>query len=405
MHTNQSTLMITVIVTLLSVIGVALPYPVLTPLFLEHQSPMADFGGLPAPLLLGGVLAIYPLFVFIGGQYIGSWSDIHGRRPLLLHTTAGAIVGYLLSAYALYSDNYLLLLASRAVTGLCEGNVAVARAIVTDIATPEQKTQSFARISAAAYAGYLFGPLLGGFLAQWHAGFVFIGGAVLMVLAWLAIAAKLPETRQPTEAGDGGGGNAFQLLGDLRVRQLWSGYLLVTLGINAFYQFYPFYLVEKWHFDAQEIATATALLTISMIFFSLVLIKKVEGWLGQAQSICIASLVLAGLMVAMPLPDDAWSVMVMFPLFGLAIGAVNGYFTVYISNECAEAPQGQLMGLLSSTFFITSVSITLVGSIIASESSRFTLWLGGISLVLGILLFSHYLLQKQRRASLADSAA
>ncbi|ACJ28434.1 hypothetical protein swp_1659 [Shewanella piezotolerans WP3] len=51
-------LMITLIVTLISVAGIALPYPILAPLFEQGDSALSQFMGLPKELLLGIVLGV-----------------------------------------------------------------------------------------------------------------------------------------------------------------------------------------------------------------------------------------------------------------------------------------------------------------------------------------------------------
>ncbi|WP_228371123.1 hypothetical protein [Shewanella piezotolerans] len=50
--------MITLIVTLISVAGIALPYPILAPLFEQGDSALSQFMGLPKELLLGIVLGV-----------------------------------------------------------------------------------------------------------------------------------------------------------------------------------------------------------------------------------------------------------------------------------------------------------------------------------------------------------
>ena len=49
------------LVVLLSCAGIALPYPILAPLFLNEVSSLTTFAGIPPKLLLGLILAIYPL--------------------------------------------------------------------------------------------------------------------------------------------------------------------------------------------------------------------------------------------------------------------------------------------------------------------------------------------------------
>lgn len=128
-------------VTLLACMGLSLPYPVLTPLFIDAPvSSLNSYAGFSGETLLTTLLAIYPLGIFIGSSFIGALSDRFGRRKVLANTLIICFLGYLVSAYALYIGDYLLLLISRFLTGITEGNISIARAIALDIGQSSSKT-------------------------------------------------------------------------------------------------------------------------------------------------------------------------------------------------------------------------------------------------------------------------
>ncbi len=129
----NSILMVTLLVTLISVSGIALPYPLLAPLFDAGTSPLTDFMSLPMQILFGIVIGIYPLGLIIGSSFIGAFSDQHGRRKILIFTMFGSSLSYILTAYAVISGSFLLFCLSRFITGLLEGNISIARAIATDL--------------------------------------------------------------------------------------------------------------------------------------------------------------------------------------------------------------------------------------------------------------------------------
>ena len=130
-------------VTLLACMGLSLPYPVLTPLFIDAPvSSLNSYAGFSGETLLTTLLAIYPLGIFIGSSFIGALSDRFGRRKVLANTLIICFLGYLVSAYALYIGDYLLLLISRFLTGITEGNISIARAIALDIGQASAKSTS-----------------------------------------------------------------------------------------------------------------------------------------------------------------------------------------------------------------------------------------------------------------------
>src|SRR5690349_22237529 len=58
------------------------------------------FGG--NSLIYGIVSAIYPAFQLIGAPVLGRWSDIYGRKKILLLSNGGTLVGWIIFLSALF---------------------------------------------------------------------------------------------------------------------------------------------------------------------------------------------------------------------------------------------------------------------------------------------------------------
>ena len=82
------------LVVLFSSAGIALPYPILAPLFLNEVSALTTFADLPSKILLGIILAIYPLGVIFGSSVLGAASGIYGRKKTLVITLVLTAVSY-----------------------------------------------------------------------------------------------------------------------------------------------------------------------------------------------------------------------------------------------------------------------------------------------------------------------
>src|SRR5208282_2042525 len=92
--------------------------------------------------------------------------DRHGRRPILLITTAGAAVSYVLFALASGLQNphtaIVMMILARSFAGMCGGNITVAQAYMADITPPEQRSKKMGLIGMAFGLGFIFGPAIGG---------------------------------------------------------------------------------------------------------------------------------------------------------------------------------------------------------------------------------------------------
>ena len=105
------------------------------------------FGG--DAIVYGLLAATYPAFQLIGSPVLGRWSDIFGRKIVLLLSNVGTSVGWILFLFALFlpvekSFNIdiafigtcviivplLVLFLARAIDGITGGNISVANDIL-----------------------------------------------------------------------------------------------------------------------------------------------------------------------------------------------------------------------------------------------------------------------------------
>nr|WP_010133865.1 MFS transporter [Microbulbifer agarilyticus] len=382
MNNAKATLITVMLVTLIGSAGIALPYPVLAPLFLDGPpNPLTHFLGLPPKLLLGFALAVFPIGLLIGSSVLGAMSDQFGRRRTLVFTLILAALGYALAALALNWQNFVLFVAARFVTGLCEGNIAIARAMAADLHPVIDRTRALSLAMSCAYAGWLLGPLSGGYLAVFGPSVVFWAGAAAVLVCALLAQLFLPVDRRPTPAR----GNFLQLIRSENSLVLWREpairalalfNLLFCLGVNAFYEFYPFWLVEKFGFVPHEIAWNTVVATAVMITVSALAVPPLKNRFGANPLVFRGALALGGLLALLPLANSQGT-LVMFALIGASIATVNGIFPALMSERFERYGQGKVMGLLTANFCLSNAIIALLGSVLALLGSQWTLLLGG----------------------------
>ncbi|MBL8630776.1 MAG: MFS transporter [Rhodospirillaceae bacterium] len=145
------------------------------------------------------IIGFYALCQFVAAPMWGQISDRYGRKPVLLITSAGSCFAFLLLAYA---DSVWVLILSRAIGGICAGNLATAYAYVTDVTTPENRASGMGKVGAAFGLGFVLGPALGGFLAGgenlMNVNFLApaLGAASIAALAFLCALFFLTESRK-----------------------------------------------------------------------------------------------------------------------------------------------------------------------------------------------------------------
>lgn len=180
-------MLIVFLVIVLDLIGFGIMVPILAYYVVQ-------LGG--GPELATFCMALYAMGMLISTPILGRLSDYHGRRPILMLSMIGAIIGYLMLGFA---ESLWVVALSRLLAGLMAGNIAAAQAYITDITSEEDRAKGMGLIGAAFGLGFIIGPALGSYLAgdDFATANLFLPAMVstgLCAAAFLAIVFMLPES-------------------------------------------------------------------------------------------------------------------------------------------------------------------------------------------------------------------
>jgi DHA1 family tetracycline resistance protein-like MFS transporter len=156
---------------------------------------------------VGLLFSIYSACQLIAAPILGLMSDRFGRRPVLLLSQAGSVLGYLLLGYATARDwNHVslglgLVFLSRAIDGLSGGNISAAQAYIADVTSQENRAKGMGLLGAAFGIGFSIGPAIGGVLGHYHVSWPAFAAAVFSLFAAAQTFFRLPESRvhKPSE--------------------------------------------------------------------------------------------------------------------------------------------------------------------------------------------------------------
>ena len=155
-----------------------------------------------SPFMVASLFAAYSLGSVFGEIYWGRRSDVIGRRPVLIMTTACAALSYVAFAFA---PTYALAIGIRVITGFFSGTFSVVASTIADITPPQSRAKDMGYFGASFNLGFATGPAIGGLLADPAAGLAgfrapLLAAAALAAAASVWAAMALPETR-PTGVG------------------------------------------------------------------------------------------------------------------------------------------------------------------------------------------------------------
>jgi DHA1 family tetracycline resistance protein-like MFS transporter len=154
--------------------------------------------GIPVEYI-GLLLGCYAGGELLATPFVGGIADRVGRRPVLLASTTGIGVGFILLFLA---PGAIATAFSLLVIGIFESVLhPTAATVITDVVPEDERRGHFAMTRVMSNAGRIIGPALGGILAIWSLHLVFFGAAVTILIGAVTVAALLPETwHGPAEA-------------------------------------------------------------------------------------------------------------------------------------------------------------------------------------------------------------
>jgi DHA1 family tetracycline resistance protein-like MFS transporter len=173
----------------LNSLGFTIILPVI-PFLVARYVPAAQVG-----LFVGIIIAAYSLCQFVAAPALGALSDRFGRRPILLVSLLGTVVGYVIFGIG---GALWILFVGRIIDGLTGGNISTMFSYVADISEPKDRGRLYGRLGAAGGFGFVVGPAVGGIVAQvsLSAPLFLAAGVTLLNVCWgiLVLPESLPST-------------------------------------------------------------------------------------------------------------------------------------------------------------------------------------------------------------------
>lgn len=376
------------LLTLVNVIGFTLLIPILPGIVRTYVAEeYVSFG-------YGLLLSLYAGFQFLAGPFLGSLSDVYGRRKLLFFSQLGTALSWIVFAAAYFipseAEIFGLPLAlivigiSRITDGITGGNVSVANAWVSDITKPERKTKVFGQIGALFGLGFLFGPALGGYTIASEYGYLLTGGVaflisfVTLIFIYFYLPESLPKSKRDTrvDASILDDFNIFKQLKGFKNQQLiWDLALLRTFFSIVFATYTTIIiLIYESEFGISSLVLGFLLSLIGIFSFvnQAYVGPALASKLGDARSIYVSFIILFFSLALIPfIPSGQGSINAGFWLltinaYFLNIGISLGMptFKTLFSKSVSERKQGKIIGIDESLLsFGNSVAPILSGFI------------------------------------------
>jgi MFS family permease len=390
---------------------------------------VTKFGG--NAIVYGLLAATYPGFQLIGAPVLGRWSDIFGRKKVLLLSNVGTSVGWILFLFALslpseksFSiDIYflgtfviniplLVLFLARAIDGITGGNISIANAYLADLSSDRTRSKNFGKMAISSNLGFILGPALAGILG----GTIY--GAILPVLAALILSLVTliviyfllreskpsseeilvpeegtirkvfsQECREPYSTVSTKKPRLWDVFKLKHISFLLVLYFLIFLGFNIYYAAFPTHAANDLKWSVTQLGIFYAVLSGIMVLVQGPILRKALKKFSEEKLVVIGSLIL-GTNFILFVSNNIVSVSGAVILFAVGNGLMWPSFMSILSRRAGSKLQGAVQGVAGSFGGLASiVGLSLGGFLYNSIGGATFLISAGVILVVFVMSF------------------
>ena len=396
-HKEKNSLLPLLLINFIGTLGFSIVLPFLV--FL-----VKDLGG---NVIVYGILsATYPAFQLIGAPILGRWSDIYGRKKILLLSHGGTLAGWIIFLIALFLPvNNLFninstiigtfaitlplaaLFLARAIDGLTGGNVSVADAYVADISSDENRSKNFGKMAISSNLGFIVGPALAGILGATVYGealpvlaALILSLVVLVVIVFIlketkcSILMEIPEKNQVGRVFSFESKECYKTANPKRLKFrdvfklkhisfLLLLYFLIFLGFNIFYTSFPIHAVDALGWTVTQMGIFYAVLSGIMVLVQGPILRKALKKFSEEQLVIIGSVIL-GTNFILFLSPDIILVYGAAVLFAVGNGLMWPSVMSILSNRAGKVYQGTVQGVANSFGSLASIIGLTMGGLL-----------------------------------------
>ncbi|MCP1189517.1 MFS transporter [Priestia flexa] len=356
---NKGAMLLLMLNIFLVFMGIGLVIPIMPTYMIELQI---------SGSIVGMLVAAFSLTQFIFSPVAGRLSDSFGRKKMI-------VTGMLIFAVSEWlfgiANAPALLFGARMLGGISAALIMPAvMAYTADITTPKERATGMGYINAAITTGFIIGPGIGGFIAEFGMRVPFYSAAVAGVFAALLTLFVLPkspmEERVKADPLQTEKQSLFTQLRNSYKEPYFLSLIIVfvaSFGLANYETVFGLFVDRKFGFTPKDIAFIITFGSIAGAVVQLTIFGWIVNKFGEKRVISTC-LFVAGLFVLLTLFTHAYwlIVVVTFTLF-LAIDILRPAISTQMS-KLAQEQQGYVAGLNSAYTSLGNIAGPLVAGIL-----------------------------------------
>lgn len=385
---------------LIDMIGVGIIIPVIPALFFESnasffpESASADYRS----IVYGLLLSCFPIMQFFGAPVLGALSDRYGRKPMLMTSMVGTMVGYLLFGYAISIQNIYLLFFSRMLPGFMGGNVSIIYSAIADTSTTADKAKNFGMVGAAFGIGFIIGPALGGYLADntvvswfnhstpfWFtASLTFLNILLVQFFFSETLKNKVKDAKITFLTGFKNIATSFT---DKTLRTIFSVVIFTSLGFTFFTQFFSVRLIQLFDYTEKDIGIYFGWVGIWIVLTQAIVVRRTSGKIAPSKILTYSIFGVAFTVGISLVPTQSFWFYIIAPFMALSQGLTSPNLTTVVSEQAGPERQGQILGINQSMNSLGHAIPPILAGYLNTLNDNFPLLVGSFFILTAWLIF------------------
>lgn len=337
---------------------------------------------------MGYLVAAFAVAQLIASPIAGRWVDRYGRKimivsGLFLFALSELVFGLGTHVYVLY--------VARLLGGISAAFIMPAvTAYVADITTVQERSKAMGYVSAAISTGFIIGPGIGGFIAEYgvRLPFFFAAGIAFIAVISSMFMLKEPLTKEEREQqmNEVKESTFFK---DLK-KSIHPSYLIafiivfvLAFGLSAYETVFSLFTNHKFGFGPKDIAVIITVSSIVAVIIQVLVFGKLVNALGEKRVIQLCLIIGAVLAFVSTVVSGFLVVLIVTCVIFLAFDLLRPALTTFLS-KIAGNQQGFVAGMNSTYTSLGTIFGPALGGILFDQNIHFPFLFAGVVLFLGL---------------------
>ena len=356
---NKGAMLLLMFNIFIAFVGIGLVVPIM-PAFMNE---LGLKGG-----ALGFLFAAFSVTQFLFSPMAGRLSDRFGRKKMII---IGLFIFALSELLFGFANSLVLLVVGAIAGGIGAAFITPSIMAYVDITSKEERAKGMGFLSAAISSGFIIGPGIGGFIAEFGIRVPFFSAAVAAAVGGLISMFILPESVSKEQQLKARSGSPLFDKENSMVRQLIKSYkapyfiglvivFVLAFGLANFETVFSLYVDHKHGFTPKDIAIIITFGTILGALVQVTIFGALLNKFGE-QKIILTCLAFAGVFIYLTIfVNSYWMIMAVTFIIFLATDILRPTISTFLSKLAGE-DQGFVAGMNSS---YTSLG-NIVGPLVA----------------------------------------